>query len=165
MPVKKSAKVEEVENKIVEAEEDAAEELEEDYEEEYEAEEDEEEEPSISAQTFYDNDGDEVLFPDGPKMNLVEEWKSKYGSVYLTEFEEEVFLWRTLTRKEYKEIMKVMQADTYYKEERICDKCILYPEEYNFLKMTHGKAGIPSLIAEQIMDKSGFTARVGAVKI
>jgi hypothetical protein len=116
-------------------------------------------------QTFYDNDGDEVLFPDGPKMKLVEEWKSKFGAIYLTEFDEEVFIWHTLSRKEYKDIMKVQQADTYYKEERICDKCVLWPEKYDFLKMTYGKAGIPSLVAEQIMDKSGFTARVGAIRI
>lgn len=119
----------------------------------------------VDPQSFYDNDGDEVLFPEGPKMTKVEEWKSRFGAVYLTEFDEEVFLWRTLTRKEYKDVMKVQQADTYYKEERICDRCILWPEEYNFVKMTHGKAGVPSLISEQIMDKSGFTAKVGAVRI
>jgi hypothetical protein len=160
MAAKKTVKSDEMEVKI-NALEEQAEELDDssDYED------DEDEEVILPTQSFYDNDGDEVLFPDGPKMNLVEEWKSKYGAVYLTEFDEEVFLWRTLTRKEYKEVMKVMQADTYYKEERICDKCILYPEGYNFLKMTHGKAGIPSLLAEQIMDKSGFTAKVGAVRV
>jgi hypothetical protein len=121
--------------------------------------------PVSPDQTFYDNDGDEILFPDGPKMSLVEEWKSKFGAIYLTEFDEEVFIWHTLSRKEYKDIMKVQQSDTYYKEERICDRCILWPEGYNFLKMTHGKAGIPSLVAEQIMDKSGFTAVVGAIKL
>jgi hypothetical protein len=161
MAAKKTVKSDETEVKI-NALEDQTEELDE---ENSDYEDDEEEEATLPAQSFYDNDGDEVLFPDGPKMNLVEEWKSKYGAVYLTEFDEEVFLWRTLTRKEYKDIMKVMQADTYYKEERICDKCILYPEGYDFLKMTHGKAGIPSLLAEQIMDKSGFTAKVGAVRV
>lgn len=124
-----------------------------------------EDEQEFEPQSFYDNDGHEVLFPDGPKMELVEEWKSKYGAVYLTEFDEEVFLWRTLTRKEYKDVMKNQQADSFYKEERICDRCILWPDEYNFLKMTHGKAGIPSLISEQIMEKSGFTARVGAIRV
>jgi hypothetical protein len=116
-------------------------------------------------QTYYDTDGDEVLFPDGPKMSVVEEWKSRFGAIYLTEFDEEVFIWHTLTRKEYKDIMKVQNADQYYKEERICDKCVLYPEGYDFLKMTRGKAGIPSLIAEQVMDKSGFTARTGAYRL
>lgn len=120
---------------------------------------------SVEDGEFRDSNGDEILFPDGPKMALVEEWKSRFGGVFLTEFEDDVFIWRTLIRKEYKDIMKVDNADTYYKEERICEKCVLWPLGYTFLKMTHGKAGIPSLLAEQVMEKSGFTARVGAMKI
>lgn len=115
---------------------------------------------------LYDGDGKELLFPGGPALDKVEEWKSLHqGEVYLTEFEEEVFLWRPIKRKEYKEIMKVQNADSYYKEERICEKCVLYPEQYNFMVMTAGKAGIPTLLAELIMEKSGFQAKTAALKI
>lgn len=115
---------------------------------------------------LYDGDGKELLFPGGPALDKVEEWKSLHqDQVYLTEFEEEVFLWRPIKRKEYKEIMKVQNADSYYKEERICEKVVLYPEQYNFMVMTAGKAGIPTLLAELIMEKSGFKATTAALKI
>lgn len=111
-------------------------------------------------------DGEELLFPNGPSVAQVEEWKSRFGDeVYLTEFEEEIFLWRPITRKEYKQVMKVQNADSFYKEERICDAVILYPQGYNFMQMSSGKAGIPTLLAELVMEKSGFQAKTGAMKL
>ena len=110
--------------------------------------------------------GEELLFPDGPSLEQVEKWKSQYGDeVYLTEFDVDVFLWRPITRREYKGIMKAQNADTYYKEERICEAVVLYPTGYNFMNMTNGKAGIPTLLSELIMEKSGFQARTGAMKL
>lgn len=114
---------------------------------------------------MFDGDGNELLFPGGPTLVRIEEWKSLHGEVFLTEFDEEVFLWRTLKRKEYKEIMKINGADQYYKEERIVDRVALYPENYNFMAMTNGKAGIPTLLSELVMEKSGFQAKTGAMKI
>lgn len=114
---------------------------------------------------MYDADGNELLFPGGPTLTRVEEWKSLHGEVFLTEFDEDVFLWRTLKRKEYKDIMKINGADQYYKEERIVDKVALYPENYNFMAMTNGKAGVPTLLSELVMEKSGFQAKTGAMKL
>jgi len=110
--------------------------------------------------------GEELLFPNGPAVAQVEEWKSQYGEeVYLTEFEEDIFIWRPITRKEYKQVMKVQNADTYYKEERICESVVLFPEQYNFMNMTNGKAGIPTLLSELVMEKSGFQAKTGAMRL
>jgi hypothetical protein len=61
--------------------------------------------------------------------------------------------------------MKINGADQYYKEERIVDKVMLYPENYNFISMTNGKAGVPTLLSELVMEKSGFSAKTGAVKL
>lgn len=102
--------------------------------------------------------GKELLFENGPTLNQVEEWKSRFNAIFCTEFEDTMFIWRTLTRLEYKEVLKVQNADALYREERICEKCILWPEEYSFVQMSGGKAGIPSILAEQIMEKSGFTS-------
>jgi hypothetical protein len=110
--------------------------------------------------------GEELLFPNGPSVSQVEEWKSRFGDeVYLTEFEEEIFLWRPISRKEYKGVMKIQNADSFYKEERICEAVVLYPANYNFMTMTSGKAGIPTLLAELVMEKSGFQAKTGAMKL
>jgi hypothetical protein len=110
--------------------------------------------------------GETPLFANGPTQNMVEGWKSQYKAIYLTEFDEDtIFIWRSLNRKEYKDIMKIENADQYYKEERICEKCVLWPKNYSFMTMGNGKAGVPSFIAEQIMDKSGFIAKTGALRL
>jgi hypothetical protein len=111
-------------------------------------------------------DGEKVLFPGGPSLDQVEAWRSQYKDVYFTEFDDmEVFIWRPLIRKEYKDVMKIQNADNHYKEERICERVVLWPQNYGFMAMTQGKAGIPTLIAEQVLEKSGFHAQVGAKKL
>lgn len=109
---------------------------------------------------------DELLFPGGPTYDELEKWKSQFnGEIYYTEFDDEnKFIWRPIRRKEYKEISKV-QADQFYKEERIAERCMLFPKNYGFMDMTHGKAGIPSLLHELILEKSGFVATTGAMKL
>lgn len=110
-------------------------------------------------------DPEEEVFEGGPKNSQIEAWKGRFGDVYATEFDDEVFIWRTLSRLEYKEIIKIKNADPMYREERICEKCVLWPEQYDHRVMGLGKAGIPSLIAEQVMDKSGFLPNGEAKKL
>lgn len=110
--------------------------------------------------------GEELLMPGGPTIEQVEKWKSQYNDeVYLTEFENQVFLWRPITRKEYKDIMKIQNADSFYKEERICEKCVLFPDKYNFTEMIRGKAGIPTVLAELIIEKSGFVPKQPTIRL
>lgn len=109
---------------------------------------------------------EELLFEGGPTIAQVEEWKRLYGAIYMTEFDDgEVFIWRPLNRKEFKEIMKIDGADSLYREERVCEKCIIWPENYDFMSMSLGKAGVPTMISEQIMEKSGFAAKTGPVQL
>lgn len=110
---------------------------------------------------------EEEVFPGGPTYNKLEEWKTQYNEeVYLTEFDEDnIFVWRPIMRKEYKDIAKVQNADNFYKEERICDKVILFPERYSSMDMSLGKAGIPTLLSELILEKSGFVAKTGAMRL
>lgn len=109
--------------------------------------------------------GEELLYPGGPTLAQVEEWKSQYGEVFLSEFDEDIFIWRILTRKEYKDIMKIPNSDSYYKEERFCEKAVIHPADYSFIKMSNGKAGIPTLLSEYIMQKSGFEANTAAMRL
>lgn len=115
---------------------------------------------------FIGEDGQALLFPGGPTLDQIEEWRSRYKDIFLTELEEgDVFIWRTLVRKEYKEVMKIQGADNYYKEERICERVMLYPQNFSFMAMASGKAGVPTLIAELVMEKSGFQAKTGAMRL
>lgn len=102
-------------------------------------------------------EGNEPIFPNGPTQKQVDEWKSKFGSIFMTDVDDDIFIWRTISRVEYKDIVKLKDADAMYREERMVEKCVLWPADYNFTSMSHGKAGTPSLLAEHIMNKSGFT--------
>jgi hypothetical protein len=104
--------------------------------------------------------GDQPIFPGGPLQSQLDEWKARYhGEVYSStfgDFGEEVYIWRVLWRGEYKEVMKLANADAFFREERICDKCVLWPLGYSAQPKSTGKAGTPSVLAEQILAQSGF---------
>ncbi|MGL4820709.1 MAG: tail chaperonin [Bacilli bacterium] len=110
---------------------------------------------------------EEKIFDGGPTYNQVENWKSQFaGEIYLTEFDEEnIFIWRPIKRKEYKDIAKIQNADNFYKEERIVEKVLLWPEGTGFLHFSNQKAGICTLLSELIMEKSGFVAKTGAMRL
>lgn len=111
--------------------------------------------------------GPELVFPNGPTYDELEKWKSQFnGDIFMTEFDDDdIFIWRPIRRKEYKDISKINNADQFYKEERICEKCVLFPRNYSYMSMTQGKAGIPSLLSELILEKSGFAAKTGAMRL
>jgi len=115
------------------------------------------EQPKTKGPAQRKDEGSEPIFVGGPTQNQINEWKSKFGAIYMTDVDDEIFIWRTITRLEYKDIIKLKDADAMYREERMVEKCILWPEQYDFTSMSHGKAGTPSLLAEHIMTKSGFT--------
>ena len=99
---------------------------------------------------------EEPLFEDGPSRGAIELWKKKYGQVFLTEVENDgVFIWRVLTRRELRELVKVESEDALYKEDMICRQCVIWPEGYD---PDLGKAGTATVLSEQIFEKSGFRA-------
>lgn len=115
---------------------------------------------------FIDED---VIFPNGPLRTEVASWKKQFEvdghTVNLTEIGTEVFIWRTLNRVEYREIMAIPNTDPLQREEIICEVCVLFPYEYNFKAMSESKAGIPAILAEQIMKESGFVKIAPPVRL
>ena len=103
-------------------------------------------------------EGDEEVFPGGPKYDQLQQWKSLYNNeVFITEFGEDVIIFRPIRRREYREIYEVEgDPSNYYIEEQVCRKSILWPENYAEQKMAFGKAGIPSTLSQIIMERSGF---------
>lgn len=113
-----------------------------------------------------DYDPNEPVFIGGPTIAEIDAWKEQYGQVYLTEVDDDdLFIWHVINRKEFKEIMKIADADAMYREERICEKCVLWPAEYSFTSMESGKAGTPTVLAEQIMERSGFSTKTGPIPL
>ena len=103
---------------------------------------------------------DYEVFPGGPLQSEISSWKKQYGKVYMTEIEDDIYVWRPLSRFEYKEVMNVPNTNELSREEMICEICVLFPYEYTYEAMINQPGGVPSMIAEQIMQKSGFTRKV-----
>lgn len=111
---------------------------------------------------------EDLLFPAGPSIEDVEEWKSRYnGEVFLTDFEDgEIYLWRPINRKEYKSIMAIEGSTGMYREEAICQTVILWPKGNISTKLrTFGKAGVPTLLSELILEKSGYNPNTQTIRL
>lgn len=102
----------------------------------------------------------------GPTRREVEGWKERYeGLVYFTPFDNDVFVWRTLNRPEYREIIRDQTLTALDREEHFTEKCVLYPYDFSMEKIKKSRAGIASLLSEMIMDKSGFVAQSAPIKL
>ena len=102
---------------------------------------------------------DEPLFPEGPGKSQIGTWKKEWKGydLYVTEVLNEKFVFRTLNRFEYKQLISLDKVDALQREEIICQTVTLWPENYSWDSMATTKAGIPSTYANIIMEKSGFT--------
>lgn len=80
-------------------------------------------------------------------------WKDQYHSVFVTEINEIQFVWRELSRAEFRKSVDYFDDD-YDRAEYICKLCVLDPMvDYD----EDIYAGIPETLAQQIMEESGFT--------
>jgi hypothetical protein len=107
----------------------------------------------------------DLIFEGGPSKKEINDWKEKYKHIYFTPFDDEVFVWKVLERREYRGIIANKDLSPLDREEVFVQQCVLYPRNYTKEKMTEGKAGIPSLLAEMIMEKSGFIAQSAPIKL
>lgn len=114
---------------------------------------------------FYD-DPAELLFdgvPDSPTKTDLEVWKKQYGASNIYAMRilgKKNFVFRTLSRIEWKRTISRENIDGLSREEIVCETCVLWPEGYNWQTMINEEAGIPSTLCSQIMERSGFTDEV-----
>ena len=83
--------------------------------------------------------------------SLIEEAFQKYDAVFFSDIEDELFIYRPLGRKEYKDILTNQNLDDYEKQDAICKTVLVYPIDFDF---DNCLAGIPNLLCEQIVEKS-----------
>lgn len=124
-------------------------------------------ESGVSETVSNEKNDNDLIFPEGPTLGQVEEWKSLYeDQVFMTDFENnDIFIWRPIRRSEYKKIFKVEGADAHYKEESISATCLLWPTNKGALLRSHGKAGIATILSELIMEKSGYNPNTTSIKL
>ena len=101
-----------------------------------------------------------AAYEDAPDEPLLEAWKSTYGKFFVSSVlgEEDIFVWRTLNRTEYKQLLNtgVTKNQSSY-EEAIVRKCMLWPK-IGQDDIASSDAGVVPTIAKQILFKSGFVS-------
>ena len=119
-------------------------------------------EPFPEEEYFIDPD-DTPLFEGGPGISQIDIWKKQYDKekVFHTQIIDKHFVFRTLNRFEYKQIVAIENIDALYREEIICHTCVLWPFNYDFKAMAAEDSGYPSTLAQIIMENSGFTKEYG----
>ena len=119
----------------------------------------------MEEEELMEQDGKDEIFPMGPTYDQLADWKSRYKEeVYMSDFVSQVFIWRPLRRSEWKTMQRAQGQDEAYNEESICRTCILWPENYANHEMAFGKAGIPTMLSQLIMEQSGFS-RAATVRL
>ena len=90
-------------------------------------------------------------------MNLLAHYKDLYSGhkILYVRFLNTEFIFRTLTRKEYKYIVQSGMSK-YDIDDAICNTACLYPENYDF--NVCGYAGISEYVAETLKDLSNFNS-------
>lgn len=106
---------------------------------------------------------DPPIFENGPRLSTIDIWKKQYSKekIFHTQILEKHFVFRTLNRFEYKQIVAIENIDALYREEIICNTCVLWPSKYDFKAMAAEDGGYPSTLAQIIMENSGFTKEYG----
>ena len=88
--------------------------------------------------------------------DLLERFKGSYKNIYIYQFENQVFIYHSVGRKDYKNLVLDKSLSEAEKEEMLCKICTLFPVEYNFSDCE--EAGLPTRLAEEIVKNSYLTS-------
>lgn len=112
---------------------------------------------------YYTDPDDTPIFEGGPGISQIDVWKKQFTKekIFHTQILDKHFVFRTLNRFEYKQIVAIENIDALYREEIICTTCVLWPRNYDFKAMAGEDGGYPSTLAQIIMENSGFTKEYG----
>ena len=93
----------------------------------------------------------------GPTQVQIDEWKAKFGDVFVVKFSEtEKYIYRPMRRFEYKQIVSLGQAENKsFTEEKIAQMCIIWPT-IDPTKIATLKAGTISTVVDLVMSSSNF---------
>ena len=114
----------------------------------------------------------EIIIKAFPELKAkIEEWRNMYGDIYATMLDEdEVYIYRYITRAEYKELLtQFRNANDKLKSEEMIDeffvqRCLLYPSYSTEFKAA-SPAGVIPTIATQIKLVSRFMSEQIAMQL
>ena len=82
---------------------------------------------------------------------LIEETFQKYDAVFFSEIDGQLFAYRPIGRKEYKDIITDESLNEWDKQDKLCETALIYPENFNFDDCL---AGVPDELSKDIIEKS-----------
>ncbi len=85
-------------------------------------------------------------------VKQIAEWKQIYEELYHVSILEQDFIFRPIGREEYKEVI-LMDLDLGQFQEHICERTMIYPNDYDF---SNGIAGVAVVLSDAILDASGL---------
>lgn len=124
---------------------------------------------NVGPKTVEELPDEELIWPGGPSAGMIKSWKQEHGDVYVTSLTYDKHVaWRTLSRLEYKSLVRKMEQlmeagqlssaeANLWNEEAIAEICCLWPA-YDKQTISADLAGLPSLIAQEVLEASGFVA-------
>lgn len=80
--------------------------------------------------------------------------KDEYWNIYKSNILGYEFIWRELSRREFKRINRYF-TNPFDQEDEICKVCLLEPEEFPFEDC---EAGVATMLADHILKESGFSS-------
>ena len=83
---------------------------------------------------------------------LFEKFSDEYDQVFMESVDDQVFIFKALGRKDFKDLVDSKAVNDCAKEEIVCEICTLYPENYDFENCD--EAGLPTELCKIILDHS-----------
>lgn len=83
--------------------------------------------------------------------NLVKDLIAQYGTIFFANIDNNFFIYKPLSRKDYKAIVENNELTNIEKEDEVCAMTILWPEDIDWDDI---EAGIPSKLYQEILKNS-----------
>ena len=100
----------------------------------------------------------------GITQEVLNDWKVKFGELFLINLGDEQYVYRPIKRFEYKTIMNNPDSNRPFNEEKIVQMCVVHPT-MDVQKIPAVKAGTISTLVELIMAASNFGVTEEPVKL
>ncbi|MGL4877976.1 hypothetical protein [Paraclostridium dentum] len=85
---------------------------------------------------------------------MIKDMFAEHGNIFFAEYNNEVYIYKPLNRKLYKELVSNPNLIQIEKEDEVCKACILWPQNFN---PDDCEAGLPTDLFSKILENSFLT--------
>ena len=106
----------------------------------------------------------ELLESIGLSISVIEQWKGQFGTVEMTKIGGEYYIYRSMNRKEYRDMIE-QNLVRNQNEEYVMRRCVLHPKIDELILGSAGPAGLPSSISTLVMEISQFAPDEAPIRL